>query len=61
MPMILLVVVVSINQSNVTRSIYVTSGCSSFLMAGHETKEFDQISIIMGISSPGDQLHQLRL
>ena len=41
---------------NVTRSIYVTSACSSFLTAGHQTKEFDQISIIMGISSPRDQL-----
>ena len=28
----------------VTRSIDVTSVCSSFLTAGHETKEFHQIS-----------------
>ena len=30
--------------SYVTRSIDVTSACSSFLMAGHETKGFHQIS-----------------
>ena len=39
----------------VTKSIYVTSTWFSLLSVGHETKEFDQISIIMGISSPGSQ------
>ena len=39
----------------VAGSIYVTSVWFSFLLVGHETKEFYQISIIMGISSPCGQ------
>ena len=45
-------VYLSLSSMNVTMSIYVTSAWFSFLLAGHKTKGFQQISIFMGISSP---------